>query len=495
MRILYVDVDSLRPDHLGCYGYGRDTSPTVDALADEGRRFTNVYASDVPCLPSRTALFSGRFGVHTGVVNHGGIAADPRPLGGNRTFRNDGPFRTLPTALREAGLYTATISPFPSRHAAFHVLDGFREWRDTGEDGLERADQVLPVATDWLQEHAAEDDWFLHVNFWDPHTPYDTPESYGNPFSADTAPAFPDKATVREHYESYGPHSAQDVHGWGQDPDLPRTPAEIDSRAAAIEWIDGYDVGVRYFDDHLSDLLAVLQEADVADETFVVVSADHGENLGELNVYGDHQTADEPICNVPLVMRGPGIEPGVDEAFHYQLDLAPTLVELAGGEVPERWDAKSFAKSVDGRESAGRDYVVTSQGAWACQRGVRWDDWLLLRTYHAGLKDLEDIELYNLATDPHETTDLSDDRPEVVDKGERRLETWIAERMREAAEGRNGGNPAGPRATRDPLWTVIEEGGPYHATEHDLDDYYVNERLPETDREALAEQLRQKYRL
>ena len=77
MRILYIDVDSLRPDHLGCYGYHRDTSPTIDALASEGVRFNNVYASDAPCLPSRTALWSGRFGFHTGVVNHGGTAAQP----------------------------------------------------------------------------------------------------------------------------------------------------------------------------------------------------------------------------------------------------------------------------------------------------------------------------------------------------------------------------------------------------------------------------------
>ena len=66
MRVLYVDCDTLRPDHLGCYGYGRATSPNVDALAAQGTRFTQVYASDVPCLPSRTALFSGHFGVHTG---------------------------------------------------------------------------------------------------------------------------------------------------------------------------------------------------------------------------------------------------------------------------------------------------------------------------------------------------------------------------------------------------------------------------------------------
>ena len=86
MRILYFDIDTLRPDHLGCYGYHRNTSPNIDALAASGARFNNVHASDVPCLPSRTALLTGRFGIHTGVVNHGGTAADPVIDGAARAF-------------------------------------------------------------------------------------------------------------------------------------------------------------------------------------------------------------------------------------------------------------------------------------------------------------------------------------------------------------------------------------------------------------------------
>src|ERR687887_352738 len=85
MRIVYFDMDSCRPDHLGCYGYrhhtGRATSPTIDRIAAEGVVFTSCYASDAPCLPSRTALFSGRFGIHSGVVGHGGTAARMRSPG------------------------------------------------------------------------------------------------------------------------------------------------------------------------------------------------------------------------------------------------------------------------------------------------------------------------------------------------------------------------------------------------------------------------------
>src|ERR671927_276079 len=105
MRVLYIDVDSLRPDHLGCYGYHRDTSPHIDRIAHEGVRFNQCYAPDAPCLPSRTAFYAG-----------------------------------------------------------------FHEIHNTGAGGMESAEEVWPVVKRWLENNAARDNWYLHLNFWDPHT-------------------------------------------------------------------------------------------------------------------------------------------------------------------------------------------------------------------------------------------------------------------------------------------------------------------------------------
>jgi choline-sulfatase len=487
MRILYIDIDSLRPDHLGCYGYHRDTSPTIDSIAAEGRRYTNCYASDVPCGPSRTALFSGRFGIHTGCVNHGGTNADVRQEGPDRGFSNGGQFASVPEQLSSAGLHTALISPFPTRHAAWHVLDGFDEWHDTGGGGLERAETVTPVATEWLDDHAADDDWYLHVNFWDPHTPYDTPSEYGNPFADDPPPEFPDADTIADHYDGYGPHSAHDVHhSYLYDGDVSppeRTPPEIADRDDFRQWIDGYDTGIRYADDHLAQLVDILREAGVFEDTLIVISADHGENQGELNVYGDHQTADEITCNVPLIVRGPSVEPGVDDGFHYGLDVGPTLVDLAGGEAADGWDGESFADSLRGRGDGGRDTLVVSQAAWACQRGVRWDDYLLIRTYHDGLKQFEPVELYDVASDPHETEDLAPENPVVVREGLARLNAWVDARLQESATGDAGGNPDAVQGLEDPLWRVMAEGGPLHTRGH-AESYA--QRLRDTGREEHA---------
>ena len=86
MRIIYIDIDSMRADHLGCYGYARPTTPHIDALAAQGLRFMQCYVSDVPCLPSRTAFFGGRLGINSGVVNHGGTLADVPVDGPARAF-------------------------------------------------------------------------------------------------------------------------------------------------------------------------------------------------------------------------------------------------------------------------------------------------------------------------------------------------------------------------------------------------------------------------
>jgi len=187
MRVLYIDIDSQRPDHLGCYGYHRDTSPNIDAVAEGAVRFDNIYVSDAPCLPSRTALWSGRFGYHTGVVGHGGTAADPFIEGPGRMFRDTFDGTGWMRALRNAGLKTATVSSFGERHAAWHWYAGFNEIQNPGFGGVDLADDVTPYALDWLNKNGKSDNWFLHVNYWDPHTPYRTPEEFGNPFEGDPA--------------------------------------------------------------------------------------------------------------------------------------------------------------------------------------------------------------------------------------------------------------------------------------------------------------------
>ena len=457
MRILYIDIDSLRPDHLGCYGYHRNTSPHIDGLAREGVRFENVYVSDAPCLPSRTALWSGRCGFRTGVVNHGGTAAQPFNEGASRWVTDSFHDTGWMACLRSVGYTTASVSSFAERHAAWHWYAGYNEVMNTGLEGMDRADEVTPVALDWIRRRGKEDRWFLHVNYWDPHIPYRTPDAYGNPFENDPLPEWMTEEVWRWGWDGFGPHSPQEPHGYGGETyflGYPNFPTSIDSMDAVRTWFDGYDIGIHYMDHHVGMLLSALNDSGVMDDTAVIVSADHGENMGELNVWGDHQTADFVTCRVPLIVRWPGVAPenSTDTALHYQFDWAATMIDLVGGEVPSNWDGRSFAGSF-GNSLEGREYLVFGQCAHAAQRGVRFDhdgdEYLYLRSYHDGYKMVEPVMLFNLTRDPHEREDVSDEMPELAARGAMLLDHWAGDMMSRS------------QTNVDPLQTVLREG-PLH---------------------------------
>jgi arylsulfatase A-like enzyme len=294
MRILFLDLDTLRPDHLGCYGYHRDTSPNIDRLAAEGARFDGYYCSDAPCLPSRAALVSGRFGIHTGIIGHGGTAADMRLQGPGRGFQDRLKSESLWALLRSAGLHTVSISPFAERHGAWWFNAGFLEMYNTGGSGMESAEEVTPTALDWIERNGRRDNWALHVNYWDPHTPYRAPEEFGNPFADDALPAWLTEEVFAQHRNAVGPHTAREI--WMYDsrtsPKYPRYPGELVDISNLRRMVDGYDCGIRYMDEHIGQLLSALEEQGVGDDLAIIITSDHGENMGELGIYGEHATAD-----------------------------------------------------------------------------------------------------------------------------------------------------------------------------------------------------------
>ncbi len=477
MRILWLDIDTLRPDHLGCYGYHRNTSPVLDSLASMGTRFENCHVSDAPCLPSRSALISGRFGFHNGAVCHGGVASEQFIEGPGRGFRSRFGQTSFMTCLKQSGLHTVSISPFAERHSAWWWYAGFAEMHNTGKGGMERADEISPLALDWLERNGRRDNWFLHVNLWDPHTPFRAPAEFGEPFAKDPPPAWLTEEVRKRHWQGCGPHSAREVRGfdiWPDREEYPRQPVEIASMDDVRRLFDGYDTGIRYADEHAGRILDVLKKIGVFEDTAIVVSSDHGETLGELNIYADHHLADQITSRVPLIVKWPGLKPRVDKGLHYQFDFAATLIELAGSKVPEIWDGRSFARDFLAGREQGRSHLVLSQLAWTCQRGVRFGDFIYIRSYHDGYHVFPDAMLFDIKTDPHEQRDLAGSRPDLCARAADLLSNWYADMARTAT------------AARDPLLTVLREGGPFH-TRGELKAYL--KRLRETGRGEWAEKL------
>lgn len=480
MRLLFLDIDTLRPDHLGCYGYHRNTSPNIDLIAGEGVRFDNYYCSDAPCLPSRAALVSGQFGIRNGIVGHGGTAADLRLDGECRGFHNSFSDESLWMMFQKAGFHTASVSPFAQRHSAWWFNAGFVETYDTGKGGMESAEEVTPHVLDWLDRRGADDNWLLHVNYWDPHTPYRAPEDFDNPFKDDPLPAWMTEETIRRHNQLPGGHSSMEVEMFSdrENPRHPRQPGKVQDMAGFRRLIDGYDCGIRYADTHVGMILDKLASLGILDDVAIIVTSDHGENLGEINSYAEHGTSDCITHRIPMIVKMPGCAKGhVDRGLHYNLDLAPTLADLGTIGRGHGWQGKSYAAAMKG-ETSGRPHLVLGQCAHGAMRSVRFGDWIYIRTLHDFYHLYPREMLFNLKDDPHEQNDLAAARPDICAEAARILLTWQEDMML-----------AMPDAV-DPLWTVLREGGPFHSKGR-LKEYCG--RLKATGRETHAETLASMY--
>lgn len=481
MRILFIDIDTLRPDHMGCYGYNRNTTPNMDKICNEGIRFDQYYCSDAPCLPSRAALVSGMFGIRNGAVGHGGTAGDRRLTGPDRDFNDAVDRFNFHNIFRRAGMHTASISTFAERHSSWWFNAGFNECYNVGGCGGESGEKILPVALDWLDRNKEQDNWFLHVHFWDPHTPYRAPESFGNPFENESLNCWIDEKILELHKKHVGPHCINELYMFNseEDPDFPRMPGSASDMAGLKRIMDGYDTGILYADFLIGQILDRLREQGVYDDTAIIITSDHGENMGELGIYSEHGTADYATCHIPLIIKWPGCTPGTcDSAFHVNLDILPTMADLLNVEKSDNWDGISYAKTITDGMGSGRDSVVISQMAHVCQRSARFGDWLYMRTYHDGFHLFDREMLYNIKNDPHEEHDVKEQYPEICAQGAKIIMDWHDEQMMKSD------------SQIDPLWTVMHENGPYHTWGH-LDSYI--DRLEHTGRHEGAQLLREKY--
>lgn len=488
MKAVLIDIDSLRPDHLGAYGYERDTSPAIDSLASDGVRFDRCFASDTPCLPSRTSLATARFGVKHGAVTHWGdgqwLSLYSRP-GNGTDYPADRPLSFK--HLSDSGVHTCTVTSFSKRHAAYHFSGSFSESIQPDPGGSDRAEAVTSTATDWLDRHGTAEDWLLHLNYWDVHHPYwEVEEHVKDVRAAGPAPDWIDRDVLDDQRGATGvrcrtlwPSPSQ--HEFGDDEymeygDWPM-PVEFDTPEKVRHLHDGYDAAIRKVDREVRTLLSRLEALGIRDETAVIVTGDHGEALGEHGIYAEHALAHPPCQQVPMIVDAPGFTDTADSAvedFVYQFDLLPTLCDLFGVETPSGWDASTFVDALAGDAFEGREQLVCGHGIYTFSRAVYRDNWMYARIYHPGVfsvpglyndDDLpgEGLELlHDLDADPHMTENLICERPAVADRLRGRLERWETEHVVNAEAG-----------GEDPLRRMAARDGPYlYVDPRDLADCY-----------------------
>ncbi len=354
--VVLVTIDTLRADALGFAGNKRSQTPVLDRLAGQGRVFTNTHAHNVVTLPSHTNILTGLYPFQHGVRDNSG-------------FRLPATVPTLATVLHSAGYATgAFVGAFPL-DSQFGLNHGFDVYDDHYPKGLHedeflmaerRGDDVVRLALAWWRQQAKGKPRFLWVHLYDPHAPYLPPEPF--------ASRFKDNPYLGEV-------------------------AAADSFLAPLlgPFMDG-------------------KEKPSLVPALVIVTADHGESLGEHGEQSHGLFAYEATLKVPLVVWGPGIAPGKDARPARHVDIFPTILEAAGVDSPAprglRRPGRSLlaASSPEGSDSYFEALSATLNRGWAPLRG-------LLR---GGTKfiSLPLPEVYALPKDPGERTNLIDqERP------------------------------------------------------------------------------------
>lgn len=416
INVLLVTVDTLRADHLSCYGYCHDTSPTIDALAAGGVRFKDATVQWPKTWPSMASMLTGTY------PNTNGIRMKPRrPLPQTNV--------TLAEMLAELGYRTAAVVSNANLGRNFAFDQGFEHfvevWLDrfraeTGEDDFHNAPGKVKQYTDatfvtdsalsWLQRLPADAPFMLWVHYMEPHGPYVPPDKYALMFHGEY-PA--QQLTVR---------------------DIPTYQLQYDGITGELITNQGfyvaqYDREIRYLDDEIKRLLEGLEAHGTRERTLVIFTADHGESLGEHDYYFEHgRVPYQTTGHVPWILSLPGRLPKglVLDMPVGLIDLVPTVMDILGRPRPGTAEGASLLPVIEGKQSDAPPYVYMEAGRFEpAQLVVRHGPWKLVHFRHEEDRKLhghDEFVLFNLQQDPAELNDLAAELPDVVARLRRALE-------------------------------------------------------------------------
>ncbi len=312
-----ISIDSLRADHLGCYGYERDTSPTIDWLAAEGVRFDSAISTTSWTLPAHAALFTGLYDSSHGLVDDGLRLSDHHV--------------TLAEMLRDAGYRTAGFYGGPYLHPSFGLAQGFEHYEScmsltpaggavhlSGESvhAASHRDVTGPrtaaAFASWL---ATADDrpFFIFLHLWDVHYDYTPPKEYIDLFDPD----YDGEASAEGFITNKAVHAGM--------------PARDLERIIAL-----YDAEIRFTDDMIARMLQTLDNAGRLEGTLIVITADHGDEFFEHGGKGHRHSLFDEVIRVPLIIHWAGRnDRGLIVPDQVRLiDIMPTILALVGAPAP-----------------------------------------------------------------------------------------------------------------------------------------------------------------
>lgn len=384
-NVLLITIDALRPDHLGCYGYKRNTSQHIDALAAEGAVFTETIAQSSHTAPSVISMITSTYPQKHRVKDWG--------------YQLDENIKTLPELLKRAGYATAFIS----NQIALSLIKSFRNGFDTFKmlkyDTSKTEKQngwVTDQAIRWLRADRNKK-FFLWVYYLGPHGPYIPPSPYDTIFVEDA-----------QYIKKYVPISGEDEQFAVNK--IPKYVARQNIDNVGY-YISQYDGEICSTDSEIGRLLSELRALHLEENTVVVLTADHGEAMGEHDLYFCHSTfLYDELIRVPLIITLPE-KRQYHEVIDTQtrtIDIMPTILDVVG--IPHYnflMRGESLLRLLHGRTHRFPQFAYSEFGD---RSSLRTKEWKLI--YTAGDNG---YELYHLKNDPKELTNVALRENEILE--------------------------------------------------------------------------------
>lgn len=411
-NVVVISMDSLRADHLSCYGYPRATSPRMDALAGDGVLCERLLCPGIPTFPSYTTLYTGQHPMTHRIVAH--------PC--KNTLDQNAPF--LPAVFLQGGYTTCAVDSLMrsrlwfGRGYEFYIDPSIRH---TLLYLAVTCEELNARAISWLRANA-ESPFFLFMHYWDTHWPFNAPERYRGLFYRGNA-TDPTNHSLDAWWRH--PLGAAARETWLRTPDgLITDPGYVTAL---------YDQEIRYADDGVGEVLATLDQLGLAENTIVVITGDHGESMTEHGIFFDHHGLYDCTLHVPLIIRWParlGAGRRVPSTLQVS-DIAPTLLEAAGLPIPPEMEGRSFLRLLTGEERAGgHERVISLECTFQAKWSLRTDRYKFILAREPDFYGNPPRELYDLVADPGEERNIAVERPELAAAMETELEGWIADRLR-----------------------------------------------------------------
>lgn len=371
LNIILISVDSLRQDHLGCYGYERNTSPNIDAFAKEGVLFSQAIAQGTRTHVSLPSLHTSTYPRVHGCYTY--------------NFKMNPLLPTLSETLKKNGYFTMAVIGSPQINQLKRGFDIFIDNEDM------KADEVTRKSAHLIEKYQ-NNKFFIWVHYFDPHGPYRPPVPYDRIFPYNLEGKV---APINDEWDS----------GYMG---IPLSVAE--NNITNIDYyVSQYDGEIRFTDEQIGALLKKIKELSLDKNSIFIITSDHGDSLGEHNLYFVHGFVYDEVIKIPLIIKSKKVMPFSKIIGHQvqHIDIAPTILEILRIKKPKTMQGNSLLPLIQGNKghpsffsfSECRDQILLGR-IIEC---IRTNEWKLICINE---KNKLKYMLYNLKLDPKEDNNL-----------------------------------------------------------------------------------------